>query len=625
LNRLEYDNTVRDLLGTRLRPAQSFPPDGEAEGFDNIAAALKLSPTLLDRYFAAARAVVDEALDERPAYAFRYAGADMVTAGGYPVGDLWALQGNAAQVTVEVVAGTATARIRLGASQIGAAPAPLLRFSLDGQEVETLAVPGSAAALVEVVHALSLGEGVHVLRYEPTNHVNMPVENDSNDVLVHSLVVEADERIDGPGRGLVFVCEPGTDEGTMGGDCAKTIVQRFARRAYRRPLRDGELDGLMELHDALRADGETQEQAIRLVMRSILISPKFLYRGRTLDDADGDAWLDPHVLASRLSYFLWSSMPDDELFEAAASGELTTDSGLEAQVRRMLADDKARALRDGFAEQYLATRRLQTQSPSPEIYPGFDDALRASMIEESKAFFGDFVSSNVPVTEMLRPSFAFRDARLAAHYGEVPPPGPGMTRVSVGPKDRRGLLALSAWLTAQSDAEHSSPIKRGRFVSDNLLCEPVPPPPPGLAVEPIVLGDDTTIRDSLEQHRGDPACATCHALLDVLGMGFERFDGVGREREGDVDSVGELPDGTTFEGAEELASAIGDAVFVRCLTKKLFTYATGRRVVDADEDLLASLGDEATASDASLAELILAIVKTPAFRAPAPLDEEANP
>lgn len=617
LNRLEYDNTVRDLLGTTLTPADAFPPDGESNGFDNTAEALQLTPTLLDAYFNAARLVVDDALDERPAYAFAFGHEDLAIPGGYPVGDLWALSGNAFEVQLTVPAGGASVTLLAGASQIGPAPAPEISFAIDGVPVATFVVQGSAAALVPHVHAVELTAGAHTLTYAPTNFINDAVANTSNNVLVASLTIESTERVEGPGRDTIFVCDP---SGIAAEACYHEIVASFARRAFRRPLEADETAGLVALFDGLRAGGESDDQALRLVMRAILTSPKFLYRSRTTHDADEPGWLDDFVLASRLSYFLWSSMPDERLFAAAEAGKLASEEGLTEAVRWMLADDKAQGLLDGFAEQWLSLRQLATVSPSTEVYP-FDESLRSAMMAESKLFFADFLDNELPVTMMLRPDFAYLNDRLAEHYGLPPVGSEELVRVAATPDDRAGLLSLSAWLTTHSDAEHSSPIRRGRWLSDRILCQPVPPPPAGLEIEPLAISDDVSVREALERHRKDPSCASCHSLLDVVGMGFEVFDGVGRIRhERDLDTLGELPDGTTFEGADELAEVLDRESVVSCVTQKLLSYSLGRALVDVDRTQIDLIAQRAVAEELNLPELITAIVLTPSFRSPAPLE-----
>ncbi len=283
----------------------------------------------------------------------------------------------------------------------------------------------------------------------------------------------------------------------------------------------------------------------------------------------------------------------------------------------MLADEKAQGLLDGFVEQWLSTRPLGHIARSATVYPDFDAPLRTSMEAESKLFFSDFLENGQPVSSLLRTDFAYLNDRLATHYGLPAVGSEELVRVDGDSLGRSGILSLGAWLAVESDSEHSSPIKRGRWVSDRILCETIPSPPAGLAIEPIVLSEEVSVRDALEQHRSDPTCSTCHAFLDVLGMGFEEFDGVARRRtEAMLDTLGELPDGATFEGADELARLVDTERFVGCVTQKLFTYSVGRSLATEERAELALLAEEATREGYTLPEIIRAVVLTTAFRAP---------
>ncbi len=624
LNRLEYDNTVHELLGTELRPADGFGPDPEANGFDNMAEQLALSPVLLDGYAQAAREVIADGLDLRPTFSARFASDALEVVGGYPVGDLWALTGNAASVAFDVpTQGEHELVLTGGASTIGSAPEPTVGLEVDGQVIASFTVQGGAATPVEHVHPVVLDAGPHTVRVVPTNFINDAPANISNNVLIMQLTARSVTTTEGPGHERVYVCEP---EGPDASACYETIIAHFAARAWRRPLLADEESSLLELWETLRSNGETDEDALRLVMRTVMTSPKFFYRMRTLADDDSEEWLDDYVLASRLSYFLWSSMPDERLFEMAEDGRLSSDEGLREAVAWMLDDPRAQALVDGFAEQWLSTRHFAAASPSPEVYPGFDDALRDAMTEESRLFFGDFLDSGAPVHSMIQPDFAYRNDRLAEHYGVSPVGSPELMRVPAGGDERRGLLSLGAWLTARSDAEHSSPIRRGQWISDRLLCTPVPPPPPGLEIDPVELGGGSSVREQLEMHRSDPTCATCHSLLDVLGIGLEEYDGVGRRLDDvEVDNLGELPDGRTFEGAAELSELYAQSdVFVGCLTTKMFSYAVGRPITGFDRPYLDEVTASVMAQSGDLRALIDAIVHTPAFRSPAVIEDGAS-
>jgi hypothetical protein len=621
LNRLEYDNTVRDLLGTTLRPAAGFNPDPVANGFDNMADQLGISPALFHGYGASAREVIDDALDDKPLYSLHRAAAELGIAGGYPVGDLWALSGHPIVVEIDVPPGLDTELVfSAGASVVGSAEQPAVSVTVDDVGVTSFVVGGSAADLQVYVQPLAVEPGPHTIRITPTNFINEAAANISNNVIVSSVEVRSLQMGEGPGRGLVYVCDP---VGVEGDACFEEIIETFAFRAWRRPPAHDEVERLFELFTEVRETGESPEDALKLVMRAIMTSPKFLYRLRTTSDADSDEWLDDFVLASRLSYFLWSTMPDDRLFAAAREGRLSTPEGLSETVAWMLDDDKARGLSDGFAEQWLSTRHLDVASPNPVVYPEFDESLREAMVQESKLFFEDFLHNGLPVTALIEPPFAYRNDRLAEHYGMPEPGTHELTRMDVAPEERRGLLSLGAWLIAQSESDHSSPILRGVWVSDRILCTPVPPPPPGLVIDPLEVGGEDSVREQLERHRTDPTCATCHQLLDVLGMGFEEFDGIGRQiLDPELDTMGELPDGRTFEGAAEFSAMFGDSeAFVGCVAQKLYTYALGRTYGGPDVPYMQDIVAAATAGQYGMRELIDAIVQAPTFRSPGSFEE----
>lgn len=610
LNRLEYDNTVRDLLGTTLRPARGFTADPQVDGFDNQAEALTLTPAQLDQYFTAAREIVDEALDPIPDVLQTFSGEALGVAEGQPVGDAWALLESPVVVSVDVPEGIYHLTLVAGGSQIGDAPEPLLALTIDGTPVEEFEARGSAAQLLDHLHTVHLSGGAHEIRYTPTNYVNVGFSNTSNVVTVQSLTLLSADATPGPGRSRVFSCEPGEIAEPKAAEvCAHEVLHGFATRAWRRPLTTDEQAHLSALYDVL-SDEEPAEDALRLVLRSILISPKFLYRAHHVDP-DEASWRS-YELASRLSYFLWSSMPDDRLFELARTGALATPGGLADAARWMLVDPKAQGFLDGFAEQWLATRHLASASPSPKLYPTFDEAVRAAMVDEAKQFVGDYLRSGFPVVDMLTPGFAYRNDTLSAHYGLPLVHSDEMRRVHVSEGQRRGIMALGSWLVAQSHSDRSSPILRGSWIADHILCEPVPPPPGGLDIpelEPI--GPEASVREALEQHRDNPVCSGCHTYLDVVGMGFEEFDAAGvQHRPPGLDTLGELPDGQTFEGSEEFAQRLDPQLFLQCVNRKLFVYGLGRAPLPGEEPLLEVELD----LRATLPDLVARLVASPQFQ-----------
>lgn len=482
LNRSEYNNTVRDLLGTERRPADDFPADDVSYGFDNIAATLSISPVQAELYRRAA-----------------------------------------AELAAEVMS---------------AAPA------------------------------------------------------------------------------RVMVCQPDPADPLP---CVREIAARFGERAWRRPLTDDDVAQAVAIFQVALDAGGGVEEGIELLVEYFLSSPRFLFRFEIDPDPSSREVrpLDDHELASRLSYFLWSSMPDDELRAAADAGLLTTGDELARQVDRMLADPRAEALVDNFAGQWLYLRGLAEHEPDATSFPGFDGELRAAMIEETRAFFREFLTGDHPLAEMLSADFTFVDARLAAHYG-VTVSGEGSQRVSLVGTPRRGLLGQAGILTVTSYPNRTSPVKRGKWVLEELMCQPPPPPPPG--VEGLDEGDATggSIREQMEAHRNDPVCASCHKAMDPIGFALEHFDAVGawRDTDGDyaIDATGELPDGTAFDGAAELAALLaGDPRFTRCLSEKMLVYALGRGLESFDGATVDDIHAQLLARGGRLRDLIALVVESDPF------------
>jgi hypothetical protein len=453
------------------------------------------------------------------------------------------------------------------------------------------------------------------------NGEDQPAENVFNSLVVGYLGLESAQLFTPPGRAMVFVCEP--SQQLQPRECYHEIVTRFAERAWRRPLTDEETAGVVALWEQL-AVKENGDDAVMLVMRALLMSSKFLYRASLVapsDELDEDADmvpLDDYVLASRLSYFLWSSMPDEELLTAAEDGELHDDDGMRTQVRRMLADPKADGLRKGFASQWLSTRMFAGHHPDPTLYPSFDAPLRAAMTAEAELFFVDFLHNERPIGDMMIAEFGYLNDRLAAHYGVTAPGSAEMIRVEIPEGGRRGLLNQGAWLTATSASTRTSPVNRGRWILDQLLCTVVPPPPPDIPpLEPPQPGE--TVRETLAKHRENPTCASCHDKLDPAGLGMEGFDPVGVVRTLEngvpIDVSGALPGDQPFEGVEELAAIMqGEPRFVSCVTDKLYGYALGRGIVPQDDVILDRIEDGLAAEGGSLDRLIELIAVSPGFR-----------
>jgi hypothetical protein len=486
LNRAEYNNTIRDLVGLRFQPADDFPQDDVGYGFDNIGDVLSLPPLLMEKYVAAAEKIVEKVL------------------------------------------ATPEARQRI--------------FFLTTQNEES----------------------------------------------------------------------------------ARQILERFAGRAYRRPITREEIRRLLQFVEMAEKNRDGFETGIALAMQAVLVSPHFLFRVE-LDPRPNDPKavhpISHYELASRLSYFLWSSLPDDELFELARKKTLREPDVLEAQVRRMLKDPRSRALVDNFVGQWLQLRSLKEFKPDPDLFPTFDDKLRAAMLQETELFFANVLREDRSILEFIDADYTFVNERLAKHYGLAGVKGEQFRRVSLAGTPRGGILTQAAVLSVTSNPTRTSPVKRGKWILENILATPPPPPPPGVEElkedkEAVLSG---SLRQRMEQHRANPNCASCHQRMDPLGFGFENFDAIGawRTHEGKhvIDPSGTLPSGQTFRGPAELRRILKDRqeAFARCLTEKLLTYALGRGVERYDRCAVEGIVKSAARDQYKLSRLLIEIVKSDPF------------
>jgi Protein of unknown function (DUF1592)/Protein of unknown function (DUF1588)/Protein of unknown function (DUF1587)/Protein of unknown function (DUF1595)/Protein of unknown function (DUF1585) len=628
LNRLEYDNTVRELLGTSLTPASDFPPDSNLEGFDNLAEGLSLSPSLMGLYSSAARDLAEAALHVAPRYREYFEAKTLGKAPGYGYGaSAFTLADSVLTAKLTLAqAEKVTLTVPAGGT-VSNADRPIMSIQVDAAAPTTFKVEALPSAPKAFSVTAGLAAGPHTVTIKCDNYVNLPADNITNQLVVSSLEAKGEAQVVPASRAKIYSCEP-----TKAPDpeaCYAAIVTGFAARAFRRPLTPGESESLLALWKNLRKK-ESEDEAVSLLVRAVLVSPNFLYRpsfklaGALNADAHGLAPLDDYTIGSRLSYFLWSSMPDAALFEAAKAGALQTDAGLSSAVERMLADPRALALQESFAAQWLNARPLAQASRDPTKYPDFDEPLRAAMIDEVKQFFGAFLHTDLPVARMLDPGFGFVNDRLAKHYG-LPLPGTDqVTRVTLPAGARGGILFQGAWLTASSEANRTSPVKRGRFLLERILCRSVPPPPPDVPAFKEPEGE-VTMRERLAEHRKSPACAGCHNLLDPVGLGLEELDGIGSlrtvEAGAPIDTSGGVPADANavsadvpYKGGLELIARLkDDPRFARCLTQKLYGYALGRNLDGGDQPYWEAVAD-AGASHQTLAQLVSAIALSPAFR-----------
>jgi hypothetical protein len=427
----------------------------------------------------------------------------------------------------------------------------------------------------------------------------------------------------------ILVCRPGAHNE---GECARKVLYNFAQRAYRRPVAPAEIDRLVRLVKDARGRGLEFEKSLQLGVEAILTSPHFLFRVENEPDpnSEGPYLVNEFELASRLSYFLWSSMPDEELFRLAREQSLRAN--LESQVRRMLADPKSRALFENFASQWLQIRRLRLATPDREQYPSFDESLRESMWKETEYFFLAVLREYRSIVEFLDSDSTYLDERLARHYGIPGVQGSHFRRVSLPGRERGGFLSQGSVLTVTSNPTRTSPVKRGKWILETVLGTPPPPPLPNASQlneskEAALAG---TLRQRMEQHRANPECASCHQRMDPLGFALENYDGVGawRDYEGasKIDATGVLPSGQTFNGPAELKQILSKRKdeFCKCLSGKMLTYAVGRELNDNDKCFIEKIARRAGEENYKLSSIVVEVVKSRPFQEREPSREEAE-
>jgi hypothetical protein len=634
LNRTEYDNTIRDLVGVDFHPADDFPADDIGYGFDQIGDVLSMPPILLEKYLAAADQIVDRAIyvhtpDKTPKQTF--AANKVGHEGGNDGSNCWQLPSTGSVYTdIELPApGEYILRGKAFATQAGGELAKMA-FKLDDEQVyvaDVAAEPG-AAEVYETKLRIKPGKHRFTLAfindfYDPQNPD--PKRRDRN------LSIECLE-VQGPLDALppelpeshkkIIFCQPKKGELR---ECAEKILSRFASRAFRRPATTQEVERLVKFVELARTDGESFERGIQLAVEAVLVSPHFLFRVEEDPESSQGGTeavreISEYELATRLSYFLYSSMPDDGLFHDAYKGRLRKN--LDKHVARMLKDPRSRALVDNFATQWLEIRRLQSFAPDPKLFPGFDEELRQAMLEETKRFFAAVIEEDRSVLDLLDADFTFLNERLAKHYRIAGVTGPEFRRVKLDDPDRGGLVTQASVLTATSNPTRTSPVKRGKWILEVLLDMPPPPPPPnaGDLKDEGQAAASGSLRQRMEQHRANPSCASCHALVDPLGFGLENFDAVGawRDRDGAffIDPSGELPDGSSFKGPRELKAILKQKKdeFVRCLSAKMLTYALGRGLEAYDRCAVDEISAAVAQGDYKFSALIHAIVMSDPFQ-----------
>ena len=620
LNNAEYDNTVRDLLWTDQQPAESFPPDDIGYGFDNISDVLSMSPLHLEMYELAAQSLVAEALRVpiyEPLRFFVLGGDGEATTGGGS-GDGWNLWSNGEWSMSTVLPEDGRYRVTLHAygQQAGAEVVhgflgidslPTFEFDMP----ETVDLPAFISTEFETT------AGPHTFGAFFTNDYYNPDAGEDRNMIILDMTVEGplDLRLPGEApRDRLILCDPEVDDPR---GCAIETLDAFLPRAWRRPVPSEERDRLMAIYDEVEGETGSFDQGLRWSFVASLVSPHFVFRVEPDPALDNVRPLNDYEVASRLSYFLWSSMPDEELFDLADRGELTDPDVLAEQVDRMLDDPRAIALVDNFAGQWLYIRDIRNVFPDIWIFPTFDDDLNEAMIEEMRLFFWSFITDESPMLELLTADYTYVNERLATHYGIEGMEGEEFARVSLAGLPRQGILTQAGLLTVLSTPTRTSLVRRGKWVLGQLLCSEPSAPPPGVEGLPEQTEDGGTLREILERHRADPVCATCHIEMDAIGFGLENYDGIGLYRLEDngepVDATGELA-GQAFDDAISLSEIlVEDARFARCISQKLYIYALGRGLGVGDLDPLNHVLEEFVDGGHSFRDLAALIATSDPF------------
>ena len=664
LNRAEYSNAIRDLLALEIDASTMLPADDSSAGFDNNADVLGVSPVLLESYLTAAERVSALALGDRslpPAgeiYRVRQDESQDRHVPGLPLGTV----GGILIDTTLPLDGEYQFRVTLFRTNLGTMRGleyeHQLEISVDGERVHLAAFGGDKEIVASSDNPTTTGDAVDgrftarvklkagphkigVAFLEKTQALNTRrLQNyvrSSSDTIDFSGYPHIDEVIltgpfnatgaaGTPSRRRLLVCQPKTQADEAG--CARQILSTVSRRAYRSEPSERDLATLMDFFRQGRKDGGSFDSGIDLALRRVLASPKFIFRTERdpAGIAAGAAYRVSDIdLASRLSFFIWSSIPDDELLDLAARGALSRPATFERQMRRMLADPKAQSLVDNFVGQWLQLRNVRSKQPNSHEFPDFDDNLRQALHAETELFFGSIIREDRSVLDLMNADYTFVNERLARHYGIPNVYGSHFRRVTLPDETRRGLLGKGAVLMVTSHPHRTSPVIRGKWVLENILGAPPPPPPDVVPPfeEETAAARPKSVRERLEAHRRNPACAGCHRMIDPAGLALENFDAVGawRSRDGGtrgtpVDASGQLVDGTKVDGVVALRQALmrEPEIFVGTVTEKLLTYALGRGLVASDMPAVRAIVRDARRDSYRFSSIVLGIIRSVPFR-----------
>jgi hypothetical protein len=655
LNRTEYANSVREMLGVEVDVSALLPADDMSHGFDNMADVLTMSPTLMEGYIRAASRISRQAIGDTAALAHTttYQIPRVLSQMHHIEGTPFGTRGGIAVLHDFPADGEYVFKLGFYYSPTG----PLFGLNQGkGQQIE-VAVNGERVALLDINPAMKLANdgiktdpvhiqaGPHNISASFIQKFDGPLEDEYEmveqslvDVSVgtvpgmttlphlHELSITGPAKISGlsdtPSRRRIFTCRPanGSDEVP----CAKKIISALARQAYRRPVTETDLEALLSFYQQGRNDGDF-ESGIRTGLQAILASPEFVFRFERVPSnvAPGANYrVSDLELASRLSYFLWSAAPDDQLIAVAGQGKLKDAAVLDKQVRRMLADPRSKALASNFAGQWLHLQNLKDANPDLFLYPNFDKSLSQSMRRETELLFDSIMREDRNVLDLLTANYTFVNERLARHYGIPDILGNRFRRVTLIDPNRFGLLGDGSILMLTSTATRTSPVQRGKYVMEVLLGTPPPPPPPNVPAlkEAAETTKPLSVRERLEEHRRNAACAGCHKLMDPIGFALENFDAVGIWRTNDegsrIDASGQMFDGTRLDGPASLRQAIlnhSDA-FLGTFTENLLAYGLGRVIDYHDMPFVRAIGREAAKNNNRFSSFVLGIVKSAPFQ-----------
>jgi hypothetical protein len=625
LNRNEYSNTIRDLLGVSYHAEEEFPIDDASFGFDNIGAVLTVSPTLMSKYMQAAEQIASRAVGGDP----------------LPKPGLFNKRSRIKRLDVDTI--EFKDRVDFDADYIvraqlvghrGDTDKPVtLVISVDGKPVKTVEVPvqisavnkqGGATQRSSKEQQVFLTQGEHTFRVAFVNDSaikDIPAQahfNNNRNIYPDTIEFAGPFPSKEPhaSQKKVLICDPAT-----GKACVDKILGTLATKAYRRPVTKPEVAELLAVFDKAKTGGYTAEQSLQFAIEAMLVSPQFLFRIERDPKNGAPGRISDLELASRLSYFLWSSMPDDELLHLGETNKLHQPAILDAQVKRMIADPKSSAFAENFVGQWLEIRGLDAMQPDAKKFPEWNADLKEAMRTETSMFFAAVLRDNRPITDFIDGKYTFLNESLAKYYGIDGVTGPEFRRVELTTDQRSGVLTQASVLTVTSYPNRTSVVLRGKYMLENVFGAPPPPPPPDVPkLDEEKVGVAKSLRQQMEQHRSDAVCASCHSKMDVLGFGLENYDAIGRWRTTDgkfpIDSTGAFPNGKSFAGPAEMKTLLRDSMpeFTRCLAEKMLTYSLGRGIETFDRRTVRDIVQQTAQQDYKFQAMISAVIHSVAFQ-----------